>query len=102
MQAFSLWLILPGTGIGIGERMLNKTNVPFNLEHHNINYVNALMHKLLFWEALARKAKHTVHVINKGDILHMWPERLLEMMTQAENQKLRKAQTQKRSSSRGS
>lgn len=81
MQAFSLWLILPGTGIGIGERMLNETNVPFNLEHHNTNYVNALMHKLLFSEVLARKAKHMVHVINKGDILHAWPERPLEMMT---------------------
>lgn len=61
--------------------MLNKTNVPFNLERHHTNYINALKHKLLFWEVLARKAKHMVHVINKVDILHTWPERPLEMTT---------------------
>lgn len=39
------------------------------------------MHKLSLWKVLARKAKHVVHVINKGDILHTWQERPLEMMT---------------------
>lgn len=61
--------------------MLNKAKVPLTLERHNTNYVNALMHKLSLWKVLARKAKHVVHVINKGDILHTWQERPLEMMT---------------------
>lgn len=82
MHAFSLWLILlPGTGMGIEERMLNKANIPLTLERHDTNYVNALMHKLSLWKVLARKAKHMVHVINKGDTLHTWQERPLEMMT---------------------
>lgn len=51
-------------------------------------------------KVLARKTKPRFYVINRGDLLPTWKQRPLEMMTRAENQKLRKAQYQKRSPGR--